>query len=173
MPTSTERAALVLAQEDSTRFLSFTASDALTLGLSLRKRFRASSRYQRHGRGLLISVQSVAGHTLFACTVGDARTASEDVSLQRWERLETMVEVVKRSGHSSHYAELRQGDERLSLGGAYPIWLQNVTCCPVAVVVVCGGMPQEDHDLVSNTVRDFVNRQKGMQLDPAQIPDYF
>jgi uncharacterized protein (UPF0303 family) len=117
MPTHAERAALILAEENSIRFLSFTATDALTLGLSIRKRFRSSGRYQKQGRGLLISVQSMAGHTLFACTVGDSRSASEDVSLQKWERVETMVEIVKRTGHCSFYAQLKAGTERSSLGG--------------------------------------------------------
>lgn len=117
MPTPAERAVLLLTDENAIRFLSFTANDALTLGLSIRKRFRASSRYQKYGRGLLISVQSLAGHALFACTVADARTASEDVSLQRWGRLETMMEMVKRSGRSSYYVQLKGGSENPTLGG--------------------------------------------------------
>ena len=71
MPKSdADIAAQVLNEESAYRFPSFSASDAVTLGLSLRKRFRVSSRHAK-GKGLVISIQTIAGHTLFACTVGD------------------------------------------------------------------------------------------------------
>lgn len=75
-------------------------------GLSIRKRFRASSRHNK-GKGLVISIQTIAGHTLFACTVGDLGSLSGigDVSLDSWACLEGMINVVKRTGHSSFYVE--------------------------------------------------------------------
>ena len=75
-------------------------------GLSIRKRFRASSRHLK-GKGLVISIQTIAGHTLFACTVGDLGSLSGigDVSLDSWACLEGMINVVKRTGHSSFYVE--------------------------------------------------------------------
>lgn len=105
-PTETELASQALAEESSYRFPYFSANDAVTLGLSLRKRFRASTRYSK-GKGLVITVQTIAGHTLFACTVGDLGGASGvgDVSLDSWSVLEGMVNVVKRTGHSSYYVE--------------------------------------------------------------------
>lgn len=59
------------------------------------------------GKGLIISVQTIAGHTLFACTVGDLGHASGvgDVSLDSWACLEGMINIVKRTGHSSYYVE--------------------------------------------------------------------
>ena len=91
-PNDTELASQTLTEESSYRFASFTANDAVTLGLSIRKRFRASSRHAR-GKGLVISIQTVAGHTLFSCTVGDLGHPSgiADVSLDSWACLEVRV----------------------------------------------------------------------------------
>lgn len=88
-PSDAELATQTLNEEASYRFASFTANDAVTLGLSLRKRFRASSRHAR-GKGLVISIQTIAGHTLFACTVGDLGGISGvgDVSLDSWTCLD-------------------------------------------------------------------------------------
>ena len=88
-PSDAELATQTLNEESSYRFPSFSANDAVTLGLSLRKRFRASSRHAK-GKGLVISIQSIAGHTLFSCTVGDLGGISGvgDVSLNSWAYLE-------------------------------------------------------------------------------------
>lgn len=106
IPSDTELASQALTEEGSYRFPSFSASDAVTLGLSLRKRFRASSRHAK-GKGLVISIQTIAGHTLFACTVGDLGHPAGvgDVSLNSWTTVEGMVGVVKQTGHSSYYVE--------------------------------------------------------------------
>lgn len=72
----------------------------------MRKRFRATSRHTK-GKGLIISIQTIAGHTLFACTVGDLGHPSGigDVSMDSWACIEGMVNVVRRTGHSSFYVE--------------------------------------------------------------------
>jgi len=105
-PSDAELATQTLNEEGKIRFSSFTASDAVTLGLSLRKRFRASTRHSK-GKGLVLSVQTIAGHTLFACTVGDLGHAFgvSDVSLDSWACLDGMINVVRRTGHSSFYVE--------------------------------------------------------------------
>ncbi|KAF8974683.1 hypothetical protein BDZ97DRAFT_1911842 [Flammula alnicola] len=137
-PTDAELATQTLTEEGRYRFQSFSASDAVMLGLSLRKRFRASSRHVK-GKGLVISIQSIAGHVLFACTVGDLGDANGigDVSLDSWACLEGMINTVKRTGHSSFYVEKGmsamgktpiqmgiQGDSFRVNGGAFPIWLE-------------------------------------------------
>ncbi|KAG5653088.1 hypothetical protein H0H81_002387 [Sphagnurus paluster] len=170
-PTDAELATQALSDEGSYRFQSFSASDAVTLGLSLRKRFRGTSRHAK-GKGLVISIQSIAGHTLFACTVGDLGHGSGigDVSMDSWTCIEGMVSVVKRTGHSSFYVEKGmsamgktpkqmgiQGEFRVN-GGAFPIWLENAPCCPIAVVACYSGSSQEDHNLVVTTVRDYLNK---------------
>ncbi|EPQ59654.1 hypothetical protein GLOTRDRAFT_55846 [Gloeophyllum trabeum ATCC 11539] len=142
MPTSdAEIAQQVLHDESLYRFPSFNANDAVTLGLSLRKRFRASRRHAK-GKGLVISIQTIAGHTLFACTVGDlgGNSGVGDVSLESWTVLEGMMNVVKRTGHSSYYVEKGIGalgkagqqppnpnqnlQREFLCGGAFPIWLE-------------------------------------------------
>ncbi|KAF9468906.1 hypothetical protein BDZ94DRAFT_1152837 [Collybia nuda] len=179
-PTDAELATQTLSEEGSFRFASFSASDAVTLGLSLRKRFRATSRHTK-GKGLVISVQTIAGHTLFSCTVGDLGHLNGigDVSLDSWSCIEGMVNVVRRTGHSSFYVEKgmsamgktakqmgMQGEFRVN-GGAFPIWLENAPCCPIAIVACYSGSSQEDHNLVVTTIRDFLNKLARNSHTPA------
>ncbi|KAJ8086334.1 hypothetical protein PM082_005157 [Marasmius tenuissimus] len=174
-PSDGELATQTLSDEGSYRFASFSASDAVTLGLSLRKRFRASTRHSK-GKGMVISIQTIAGHTLFSCTVGDLGHLSGigDVSLDSWSFLEGMINVVRRTGHSSFYVEKAmsamgrgsrsfqfdgQGDLPARVqGGAFPIWLENAPCCPIAVVACYSGSSQDDHHLVVTSVRDYLNK---------------
>ncbi|KAH7931361.1 hypothetical protein BV22DRAFT_998842 [Leucogyrophana mollusca] len=172
IPSDAEIASQALADEGQYRFPSFSASDAVTLGLSIRKRFRGSSRHAK-GKGIVISIQTIAGHTLFACTVGDLGGPSgvADVSLDSWACVEGMINVVKRTGHSSYYVEKGmvvvgktakqtgiQSDVGVT-GGAFPIWLDNAHCCPIAVVACYSGSSQDDHHLVVTTVRDYLHKQ--------------
>jgi len=173
-PTETELASQALAEESSYRFPYFSANDAVTLGLSLRKRFRASTRYSK-GKGLVITVQTIAGHTLFACTVGDLGGVSGvgDVSLDSWSVLEGMVNVVKRTGHSSYYVEkgmsaMARGQAGMQsdlkvYGGAFPIWLENALCCPIAVVACYSGSSRDDHHLVVTSIKDFLKKLRGTE----------
>ncbi|TFY69477.1 hypothetical protein EVJ58_g380 [Rhodofomes roseus] len=126
-PSDAELASQALNEESIYRFRSFNANDAVTLGLSLRKRFRASSRHAK-GKGLVISIETIAGHTLFACTVGDLGGLSGvgDVSLDSWSCLEGMIAVVRRTGHSSYYVEKGMGamgktPKQLGIEGNYRI----------------------------------------------------
>jgi hypothetical protein len=57
--TDADLAAQALADETSHRFPYFSANDAVTLGLSLRKRFRQSSRHTRLGKGMVVSIQTI------------------------------------------------------------------------------------------------------------------
>lgn len=169
-PTDAELATKALDEEAAYRFPSFSANDAVTLGLSLRKRFRASSRHQRLGRGLVISVQTIVGHTLFSCTVGDLGNTVGDVSLDSWASLDGMISVVRRTGHSSFYVEKGMGamgktPKQLGLpsdlrihGGAFPIYLQNAMCCPIAVVACYSGSSTDDHHMVVTSVRDYLRK---------------
>jgi len=180
-PTETELASQALAEESGYRFPYFSANDAVTLGLSLRKRFRSSTRYSK-GKGLVITVQTIAGHTLFACTVGDLGGISGvgDVSLDSWSVLEGLVNVVKRTGHSSYYVEKGmnatargqagvQPDFRV-YGGAFPIWLENALCCPIAVVACYSGSSKDDHNLVVTSIKDFLRKLRGTEAASAVYP---
>jgi len=106
IPSDADIANQTLKEESTYRFSTFSATDAVTLGLSLRKRFRGSSRHVK-GKGMVISIQTIAGHTLFACTAGDLghHSGEGDVSLDSWACLESMISVVKRTSHSSYYVE--------------------------------------------------------------------
>lgn len=88
-PSEAELATQALNEESLYRFPSFDAETAVMLGLSLRKRFRSSSRHVKV-RGMLISIQTIAGHTLFSCTVGNlgGLDGAGDVSLDSWACLE-------------------------------------------------------------------------------------
>ncbi|KAF8485091.1 hypothetical protein DFH94DRAFT_718238 [Russula ochroleuca] len=178
-PTDAELATKALDEEAAYRFPSFSANDAVTLGLSLRKRFRSSSRHQRLGRGLVISIQTIVGHTLFSCTVGDLGITVGDVSLDSWSSLDGMIAVVRRTGHSSFYVEKGMGamgksPQQLGLpsdlrihGGAFPIWLQNAPCCPIAVVACYSGSSADDHHMVVTTVRDYLRKMsEGAEKPP-------
>ena len=183
-PTDADLATRALSDEGSLRFTLFSAAEAVTLGLSLRKRFRATSRHTK-GKGLVISIQTIAGHTLFACTVGDLGHPSGigDVSMDSWACIEGMVSVVKRTGHSSFYVEKGmsamgktakqmgiQGDFRVN-GGAFPVWLENAPCCPVAVVACYSGSSEEDHHLVVTTIRDYlVKKAREGNAAPPSMP---
>ncbi|TRM68447.1 hypothetical protein BD626DRAFT_534494 [Schizophyllum amplum] len=171
MPDAHAQATQALEDESRYRFASFSASDAVTLGLSIRKRFRASHRHAK-GKGLVIAIHTIAGHTLFACTVGDLGHVSGigDVSLDSWACVEGLIGIVRRTGHSSFYVEKAltalgktakqlglEGDERV-FGGAFPIWLDNAPCCPIAIVACYSGSSQDDHQLVVTTVRDFISK---------------
>lgn len=88
-PSDAELATQALQEEALYRFPSFDADAAVMLGLSIRKRFRASSRHVKV-RGMIISIQTIAGHTLFSCTVGNLGgvDGGGDVSLDSWSCLE-------------------------------------------------------------------------------------
>ncbi|KAJ7122751.1 hypothetical protein C8R44DRAFT_621112 [Mycena epipterygia] len=179
-PTAAQIASQTLLEEASVRFPAFSASDAVTLGLSIRKRFRGTSRHAK-GKGLVISIQTIAGHPLFCCTVGDLGHLSGigDISLDSWSAVEGMINVVKRTGHSSLYVEKGmaamgktaakqmglQGELRVN-GGAFPIWLENAPCCPIAVVACYSGSSQDDHRLVATTVKDYVNKLSRNRSSP-------
>ncbi|KAH7100585.1 hypothetical protein BKA62DRAFT_771354 [Auriculariales sp. MPI-PUGE-AT-0066] len=169
MPSDAELANQTLGEEANLRFGLFTSNDAVTLGLSIRKRFRASSRHAK-GKGLVIKIESAGGHTLFACTVGD--NDATGVSMDAWLAVEGMIKVVKRTGHSSYYVErgmLAIGKTQKQMGipfpefrlngGAFPIWLQNSSICPIAIVAAYGASTQEDHNLVVGVVRDYLAKQ--------------
>ncbi|KIK30836.1 hypothetical protein PISMIDRAFT_670989 [Pisolithus microcarpus 441] len=174
MPSDAELANQALADETSYRFPSFTANDAVTLGLSIRKRFRGSSRHAR-GKGMVISIQSIAGHTLFACTAGDLGhpSGTGDVSLDSWACLQGMIDIVKRTSHSSYYIEkamnaMGKTAKQMGLeigiaicGGAFPIWLENAPCCPIVVAACYSGSSQDDHKLLVTTVRDYLHKMRG------------
>ena len=94
-PSEAELATQALNEEALYRFPSFDSDAAVMLGLSLRKRFRSSSRHVKV-RGMVISIQTIAGHTLFSCTVGNlgGLDGAGDVSLDSWACLEVRLPLL-------------------------------------------------------------------------------
>ncbi|OCB90858.1 hypothetical protein A7U60_g1882 [Sanghuangporus baumii] len=176
------RPVLISRSPQTYRFPSFSSNDAVTLGLSIRKRFRGSSRHVAKGRGLVIKIQTIAGHDLFSCTVGELGAASSlgDVSLDAWAAIDGMINVVRRTGHSSYYVEKGigaigktpkdigiRGDYSVN-GGAFPIWLQNCLVCPIAIVAAYGGSSYDDHrvkQLVVTSIRDYLTKTYNFKAD--------
>ncbi|KAF7331872.1 hypothetical protein MKEN_00067300 [Mycena kentingensis (nom. inval.)] len=187
-PRSFLRYRQALADENNARFRSFSAADAVTLGLSIRKRFRSTPRHAK-GHGLIISIQTIAGHPLFACTVGDAG----QISLESWNILEGIIKVVKSTSRSSFYVEqaraatgkqLEMQSDYHVTGGAFPIWLENAPCCPIAIAACYSGASAEDHRLVATTVRDYLQKMRdnspsrpastvGMTLQTGQVNGFW
>ncbi|PVG01017.1 hypothetical protein CPB86DRAFT_135833 [Serendipita vermifera] len=164
MPSDMDTTGLILLEENDLRFPHFTNEDAYTLGQHMRKRFKASNRYAK-GNGVAIAIKSVAGHVLYACTVGD----SGDVTLESWACIDGMIATVVKTGHSSYYIEKKLADhgrrpEQFGLsfpeyrvdGGAFPIWLMNVTTSPVAVAAAYSDHSMDDHQLVVKSIRDYL-----------------
>ncbi|KAI0676984.1 hypothetical protein C8Q78DRAFT_1000442 [Trametes maxima] len=170
-PSDAELATQALQEEAMYRFPSFDAEAAVMLGLSIRKRFRSSSRHVKV-RGMIISIQTIAGHTLFSCTVGNlgGMDGGGDVSLDSWTCLEGMIAVVRKTGHSSYYVEkgmnaMGKTPKQLGIqseykinGGAFPVWLENAPCCPIGVVACYSGSSQDDHHMVVTAVRDYLKK---------------
>jgi len=105
------------------------------------------------------------------------------VSLDSWVSLEGMINVVKRTGHCSYYLEkgmsamgksakelgIQEDGIRVS-GGAFPIWLENAPCCPIAIVACYSGSSQDDHTLVSTAIRDYLLKlRRNSQV--SNLPD--
>ncbi|CAG7849410.1 SubName: Full=Uncharacterized protein {ECO:0000313/EMBL:CCA71811.1} [Serendipita indica DSM 11827] len=164
MPSDDNITGLILLEENELRFPRFTNEDAYTLGQHIRKRFKATNRWSK-GKGVAIAIKSVAGHVLFACTVGE----SGDVDLESWSCIEGMINTVIKTGHSSYYVERNltmhgRSPEQIGLtfpeyrldGGAFPIWLTNATPTPIAVAAAYGDSSMEDHQLVAKSIKDYL-----------------
>jgi len=166
MPSDSELASDALNEESILRFPSFKMEDAVTLGMNLRKRFRASMRHAK-GKGCVISIQTMQGATMFACAVGEG----SDVSLDSWWHIEGMIKVVRRTGHSTFYIErgssaIGKPPDMLGLpfpeyrldGGAFPIWLQNSSVGPIGIIAIYSGSSVEDHHLIVSTLRSYFSK---------------
>jgi len=185
MPSDAEIAQEILSEETSLRFTSFKSEDAVTIGMNLRKRFRASVKYAR-GRGAVCCVQTIQGSTLFSCAIGDG----SDISPDSWARLTAMMNVVRRTGHSSFYIEkgrsvLGRSAEELGLpfpeyrveGGAFPIWLVNCQVAPIGIMAIYSGSALDDHAMIVSTLKHFFVKGGGsgaggisMGGSPSGIP---
>ncbi|KAG8710576.1 hypothetical protein FRC08_016983 [Ceratobasidium sp. 394] len=182
----------VFEQEAALRFPSFNANDAFNIGSLIRAKFLArhlpyptrddatissiastvSSAEQVPewaNRGIVISISTFTGHTLFACTVG----AESEVTPDNWVWVEGKRNVVRRFNHSSYYmgrklAAAGKTQESANLpfpeyathGGAFPVWLHNAPSSPVAVIVVSGLPQRDDHMIIVETLTEYIPKIK-------------
>ncbi|CAE6502401.1 unnamed protein product [Rhizoctonia solani] len=180
----------VFEQETTLRFPSFTSNDAFNIGGIIRAKFLAkhlpSSAFKAGSvissiasttssdedqppewanRGIVISISTFTGHTLFACTVG----AESEVTPDNWVWVEGKRNIVRRFNHSSYYmgrklAAAGKTQESANLpfpeyathGGAFPVWLQNAPSSPVAVIVVSGLPQRDDHMIIIETLKEYI-----------------
>ncbi|KAB5593809.1 hypothetical protein CTheo_2778 [Ceratobasidium theobromae] len=179
----------VFEQEAALRFPSFNSADAFNIGSLIRAKFLAKhlppSSYRDESaissvastassdtqapewanRGIVISISTFTGHTLFACTVG----AESEVTPDNWIWVEGKRNVVRRFNHSSYYigrklAAAGKTQESANLpfpeyathGGAFPVWLQNAPSSPVAVIVVSGLPQRDDHMIIVEALREYI-----------------
>ncbi|KAF8608417.1 hypothetical protein BDV93DRAFT_466774 [Ceratobasidium sp. AG-I] len=178
----------VFEQESVLRFPSFNSSDAFNIGSAIREKFlskhlpnpgyddttissaasTASSGRPEPvwaNRGIVISISTFTGHTLFACTVG----LESEVTPDNWVWVEGKRNVVRRFNHSSYYMGRKLAaagktqqtanlpfPEYATHGGAFPVWLKNAPSSPVAVIVVSGLPQRDDHMIIVETLKEYI-----------------
>ncbi|KAF7978349.1 hypothetical protein HWV62_36127 [Athelia sp. TMB] len=113
--------------------------------------------------------------------------------------IEGMINVVRRTGHSSFYVEMGmgamgktakqmhlQGELRVNGGGKaskdvpidhpteHSIPFAAFPVCPIAVIAAYSGSSQDDHNLVVNVVKDYLNKLARNSMaapsEPSTIP---
>ncbi|KAF8305198.1 hypothetical protein DL93DRAFT_2089693 [Clavulina sp. PMI_390] len=85
-----------------------------------------------------------------------------------WARLDAIMRVAWRTGHSSFYVEkgrqvLGKSASELGLpfpeyrieGGAFPVWLVNAPTTPLAIIAIYSGNSVDDHAMVVSTLKHF------------------
>ncbi|KAG8915338.1 hypothetical protein FRC00_005514 [Tulasnella sp. 408] len=165
MPSEGELAADALNEESILRFPSFKMEDAVTLGMNLRKRFRASMRHAK-GKGCVISIQTMQGATMFACAVGEG----SDVSLDSWWHIEGMIKVVRRTGHSTFYIEKGAaaiGKPAEQLGLPFPEYRLDGG----GIIAIYSGSSVEDHHLIISTLRSYFSKMSASDRGSVAATD--
>jgi uncharacterized protein (UPF0303 family) len=149
----------VEAQEAELRFPSFSNDEAVALGASIAEKARS--------RGLAVTVDvRRAGQQLFHLALAGT-SADNDAWIER------KVRVVMRFGHASFLVGLRlklagatleekycvSSLEYSAHGGSFPV---NVEGTGIVGAVTVSGLPQEeDHALVVECVREFLEENRG------------
>ncbi|KAJ1306048.1 hypothetical protein OPQ81_010761 [Rhizoctonia solani] len=164
----------VYEQEATLRFPSFNSNDAFNIGTIIRAKFLAkhlpSSAFKENStissiastassdedqppewanRGIVISISTFTGHTLFACTVG----AESEVTPDNWVWVEGKRNILQAKTQESANLPF---PEYATHGGAFPVWLQNAPSSPVAVIVVSGLPQRDDHMIIVETLREYI-----------------
>lgn len=91
------------------RFPYFSSTEAFEIGVAIRTRFLSAQADGGFvGRGIVISISTFTGHTLFSCSCGDDSAVGPD----NWTWVEGKKNIVRLYNHSSFY----QGRKALASG---------------------------------------------------------
>ncbi|GAA5850839.1 hypothetical protein JCM8547_009102 [Rhodosporidiobolus lusitaniae] len=156
--------AQAVAAAEDLRLLSFTSNDAFELGSLIRQRV------QQHpsGRQAIIDVQSSAGQQLFFATSGEGTQIDNAYWAERKRA------AVLRWGKSTASLNLKWGAEGIPAffgtseadyaihGGGFPVRVKGVESL-VAVIVVSGLAQEDDHQVIVDSVTEYIEKQKANQ----------
>ncbi|EIE80871.1 hypothetical protein G6F57_001267 [Rhizopus arrhizus] len=151
----------ILVQEEKCQFTSFTSQNALDLGLMLIENAKPFK------KPVVIDI-TLNGHQLFHYAMQGTNKDNDE-----WVRRKN--NVVTRFGHASYYVGRNLANQGKSLeekyyisekdyathGGAFPLIIKNVGV--VGTITVSGLAQQDDHNLVANTIQEFLALQQKQQ----------
>jgi uncharacterized protein (UPF0303 family) len=146
----------LLSQEEELQFTQFSNQTALEVGMMLYEAAKAL------GKSVSIDITR-NGQRLF-------HYAMEGTSIDNAEWIRRKNNVVNRFGHSSYYVGrllksqgaamedkfLIPSSEYAAHGGSFPMRIKRVGL--VGTITVSGLPQKEDHDLIVNTLRTYLNR---------------
>lgn len=150
-------------QESNLILPELTNDTAFQIGSLIRSNF--ISKFDASKDGIVISISLFSGHTLFACAVGNPRKVGPD----NWDWVKRKANTVKRFGQSSYRVGRTRvyknkeldglGPDYAAHGGGFPIWAKGMTAGPVGVIVVSGLAQEEDHNLVTGALEQWLRSQ--------------
>ncbi|KAI8884467.1 hypothetical protein K501DRAFT_322963 [Backusella circina FSU 941] len=156
MSTDKELVQSILGQEAECQFTRFTSQDALDLGLLLIENAKP------YNKAVVVDI-TMAGHQLF-------HYAMQGTSFDNDEWVRRKNNTVNRFGHSSFYvgryiaSQGKTVEEKYFVsekdyathGGAFPLTIKDVGV--VGTITVSGLAQQDDHNLVANTILQFLKK---------------
>ncbi|GAA5905435.1 hypothetical protein JCM6882_003159 [Rhodosporidiobolus microsporus] len=156
--------ASAVAAAEELRLLAFTSNDAFTLGCAIRSRIQRISK----GKQALISIESAHGQPLFLATSGEgvqpdnvAWANRKRNSVLRWGvSTATLNLKFKQTGIPSYFG-VTEKDFAIH-GGGFPLRVKGVESL-VAVVVVSGLAQEDDHQVIVDSVKEFIAEQEKSQ----------
>ncbi|KAG9051082.1 hypothetical protein FS837_012590 [Tulasnella sp. UAMH 9824] len=162
----------IAEQEESLRFPYFSADVAWEIGSAVRERFmnaRSQGRFQK--QGCVIHISTCTGQTLFSAAAGEESA----IGPVNWKYIEGKKEVARNWNHSSFYVgrhALLKGwpKEEYAFGGGFPIWIKGSPSAPLAIIVVSGLAEEDDHQLIVDTLSDYIPRMKPVGWRVGRLP---